>query len=159
MSKPPGNMRKAQIQDVEAIHALLFGPGERGEILPRTRMDLYGYLRDYFVWTEPEGKVIATVGLHIIWEDLAEIRSLVVAEDWRSRQIGRHLVEACLDEAIMLGLRQVFVLTYRPTFFAEQRFREVDKAVLPHKIWFDCVRCAKFPQCDEVAMIIDLEEA
>jgi len=153
MPETPGHIRKARVADVEALHALMTGPAERGEILPRTRMDLYGFLRDYFVWVDDNDRIVGTAGLHICWEDLAEIRSLVVTEEWRRRGVGRRLVDACLDEAVMLGLNRIFVLTYRPDFFGRVGFEEVDKSTLPHKVWFDCVRCVKFPQCDEVAMI------
>ncbi len=157
MDNPPGALRKAKIQDVEPMHALLYEPGQRGEIIQRSRADLYASLRDFFVWISPQGRLVGVGGLHITWEDLAEVRSLVVAEEFRGRGIGRRLVDACLDEAVMLGLRRVFVLTYRPDFFGRLGFKEVDKSALPHKVWFDCVHCVKFPECDEVAMIYEVE--
>lgn len=158
MEKPRVNIRKARIQDVEAMHALMTDPGKSGEILPRTRMDLYGYLRDFFVITDENGGLIGVAGLHIAWQDLGEIRSLVVSDRHRHQGLGRRIVEACLDEAVMIGLKRVFVLTYRPGFFAQLDFREVDKNELPHKIWMDCVHCVHFPQCDEVAMVYDTED-
>ena len=86
------------------------------------------------------------------WENLAEIRSLVVREDCGKRGVGKALVESCLAEAHTLGIRRVFVLTYKESFFEKLGFHIIDKADLPHKIWADCLRCAKFPDCDEVAM-------
>jgi amino-acid N-acetyltransferase len=147
-----GTLRKAVIKDVEAILALLSPQSQEGRILPLTRFDLYSRLRDYFLYEDPQGRLLGVCGLHICWEDLGEVRSLVVAEEVRGQRLGRLLVEACLEEARQLGLRKVFALTYRAEFFVRLGFREVDKNTLPHKIWMDCVHCAKFPQCDEVAV-------
>jgi amino-acid N-acetyltransferase len=94
--------------------------------------------------------------LHICWEDLAEVRSLAVDENYEGRGIGRQLVEACLQEAREIGLKKVFALTYKDQFFAKLGFRIIEKSELPHKIWGDCIKCAKFPECDEIAMSIKL---
>ena len=94
--------------------------------------------------------------MHICWEDLAEVRSLAVAAAYEGRGVGRHLVEACLDEARQLGLPRIFALTYKQAFFEKFGFRVVEKSELPHKVWGDCLKCAKFPDCDEIAMIVDL---
>ncbi len=91
--------------------------------------------------------------LGVCWEDLAEIRSLAVAEDRRGLGYGRVLVEACLEEARSLGVHQVFALTYVVPFFERLGFEVVEKSVLPHKVWADCLKCAKFPDCDETAMM------
>ncbi|MBW2147983.1 MAG: N-acetyltransferase [Deltaproteobacteria bacterium] len=150
-------IRKARVTDVRAIHKMLDFSSRRNELLARSLSELYDNLRDFFVYTgeEPE-HVIGTCAMHICWEDLAEIRSLCVLEEYQGRGIGTKLVEACISEAITLNLFKVFVLTYRPDFFRRLEFSEVDKATLPHKIWADCVRCVKFPECDEVAMILNL---
>jgi amino-acid N-acetyltransferase len=94
--------------------------------------------------------------MHICWEDLAEIRSLVVREEYQRQAIGTKLIEACLSEAISLGMYRIFALTYKPDFFRKFGFKVVDKALLPHKIWADCVRCVKFPDCDEIAVLLEL---
>jgi amino-acid N-acetyltransferase len=70
--------------------------------------------------------------------------------------VGTRLVEACISEAIVLGITRVFALTYRPGFFEKLGFVQVDKSELPQKIWTDCLKCSKFPDCDEVALVSDL---
>jgi amino-acid N-acetyltransferase len=130
----------------------------KGEILPRSLMDIYGSLRDFFIYLD-EGRqvVVGICAMNIIWENLAEIRSLCVEEEYRKRGIGKKLVEACISEAITLQLFRIFTLTNRPDFFAQLGFKEVAMSTLSEKIWSDCFRCSKYPDyCDEVAMIIEL---
>lgn len=149
-------LRKAQIKDVKDIQKLLTHFASRGDMLSRSLSELYEALRDFYVF-EDDGKVLGTSALHIVWEDLAEVRSVAVSEDAGRRGIGTKVVRACIDEAREIGLKRVFCLTYKPDFFAKFGFRIVDKSELPHKVWGDCVKCVKFPDCDEIAMIMDLE--
>ena len=136
---------------------MLASHAERGDLLPRSLSELFDNLRDIFVYVDGEEQhIIGTCSMHICWEDLAEIRSLVVRELYRRQGIGKKLVEACISEAVILGLYRIFVLTYQVPFFESQGFRVVDKATLPHKIWADCLKCVKFPECDETAMILEL---
>ena len=81
---------------------------------------------------------------------------MTVLEEERRRGIGSELVKACLREARRLGIPKVFALTYKPSFFQKFGFGIVDKAALPHKVWSDCLKCVKFPDCDEIAMIRQL---
>ena len=101
-------------------------------------------------------KVIGICALHICWDDLAEIRSLAVQEEDQNKGIGAKLVRACMKESKVLGVKRVFALTYEPDFFEGLAFKRVDKTVLPHKIWTDCLKCVKFPDCDETAVVRDL---
>ncbi len=130
----------------------------KGEILPRSLMDIYSSLRDFFVYFDESREEVAGIcAMNIIWENLAEIRSLYVEEDYRKQGIARKLVEACISEAITLGLFRIFTLTNRPEFFKRLGFMEVDRSILSEKIWSDCFRCSKYPDyCDEVAMIVEL---
>ncbi len=149
-------IRKATIKDIKEIHSLLNGFAEKGALLPRSLSDLYDHLRDYAVFQLDSREIVGVAALHICWEDLAEVRSLAVREEHQGKGIGRRLVEFCLSEALTLGIYRVFTLTYEPGFFERLGFKVVDKALLPHKVWADCIRCSKFPDCDEVAMIMEM---
>jgi amino-acid N-acetyltransferase len=151
-------IRKALIQDVKPIHRLLSHYADQGLLLPRSLSELYDHLRDHFVVEDRRSQksIIGVSALGICWEDLAEIRSLAIAKNKQGKGLGSQLVETCLAEARSLGLKRVFTLSYVPDFFSRLGFREVEKSVLPHKIWGDCLKCPKFPDCDETAMIIDL---
>ncbi|TGU72615.1 N-acetyltransferase [Geomonas terrae] len=148
-------IRKARIGDVKDIQKLLTNFASRGEMLSRSLSELYEALRDFYVFEE-DGQLLGTSALHIVWEDLAEVRSVAVAESVGRRGIGSQVVGACIDEARSLGLKRIFCLTYKPDFFAKFGFKVADKSELPHKVWGDCIKCVKFPDCDEIAMILEL---
>ena len=146
------------MEDARAIHRILNYYGGRNFLLPRSLSEIYDHLRDYFVLEKDDqrGSVGGVCGLGICWEDLAEIRSLAIDDNLQGKGYGSRLVEACLHEARLYRLKRVFVLTYIPDFFARFGFREVEKALLPHKIWADCVKCPKFPDCDETALMFEV---
>jgi len=149
-------IRKARMKDVKAIQKLIAEYARKGDMLPRSLSEIYENLRDYFVYVQNGEEVIGSAAIHIMWEDLAEVRSLAVRDGNMGRGVGTQLVEACLSEAIVLGIPRVFALTYKPDFFAKLGFVRVDKSELPQKIWTDCLKCSKFPDCDEVALVTDL---
>ncbi len=151
-------LRKACIGDVKTIHRMINVSAGREEMLPRSLMDIYGSLRDFFVYYDEESQYIQGIcAMNIIWENLTEIRSLYVDERYRGKGIARNLVEACVSEAITLELYRIFTLTYQKEFFIHLGFKVVDRSSLSEKIWSDCFRCSKYPDyCDEVAMIVEL---
>jgi len=151
------SIRKARIGDVVIIQKLLAGFARKGKLLARSLSELYTNLRDISVARdESNGQVIGCCSLHIMWEDLAEIRSLAVADEHQGKGVGRSLVQACVDEARELGIKKLFTLTYETGFFQRVGFQVVDKNIFPQKIWADCLHCPKFPECDEVALLMDL---
>jgi amino-acid N-acetyltransferase len=150
-------IRKARMQDVKAVHKLLMECSGQGLLLPRPLNQLYGHLREFFVVDPDDGSpVVGCCGLAIAWDNLAEVRSLAVDERMRGAGFGRKLVDACLSEAVTLGIYKVFTLTYQDNFFRKMGFVEVTKDTLPQKVWADCINCPKFPECDEIAMQIEL---
>ena len=151
-------LERAKISDATQMHQLVNYFADKGEMLPRPLSELYENIRDYFVVREGE-RVIACAALHVSWSDLAEVRSVAVAEDCHEQRIGAQMVEACLQEAKELGVAAVFCLTYQPAFFEKFGFSQIDKMELPHKVWTECYRCPKFPNCDEVALIYYFGEA
>lgn len=153
-------IRKAQVQEVPDIYRLLaeFAQNQDWDILPRTMADLYSLVRDYFVYREDQGPIGGIAALHIFWEDWGEIRSLAVTPELQAQGIGSRLLKSCLAEARDLGLKRVFVLTSvkRADFFKRFGFQEMPKENLPPIIWAECVNCLKYPDCDEIPLLLDL---
>jgi amino-acid N-acetyltransferase len=150
-SSVSSTIRPARMSDVKPIHSLLQQFASKGLLLGRSISSLYDQLRDFVVYDD--GGVQGVCALHICWDNLAEIRSLAVAESSQKRGIGRELVNTCLDEAKSLEISRVFTLTYQGGFFRKLGFAAIEKSELPHKIWSDCIQCPKFPDCDEEALI------
>ena len=148
-------LRRARVSDVPAMQRLINSFAERNEMLPRSLSELYENIRDYLV-VDDRGEVVGCCALHVTWSDLAEVKSLAVREDQRGSRLGSKLVTACLDDAKAIGIPRLFVLTYIPNYFSRFGFREVEKAELPQKVWSDCIKCPKFPDCGEVGMVLDI---
>jgi amino-acid N-acetyltransferase len=148
-------IRKAKISDLKQVHSLINDFARREQMIPRALNELYETVRD-FVVCEINGSVYGVCALHIMWEDLAEIRSLAVDKKFQKKGVGKNLVKQCLKEAKGLGIKRIFALTYQPEFFKKLGFGDIDKSGLPQKIWGDCLRCHRFPECDENAVIINL---
>jgi amino-acid N-acetyltransferase len=149
-------IEKAKITDAEQIHELVNYFAEKGEMLPRALSDIYQGLRDYYVVRDDDNKLVACVALHVSWGDLAEIRSLAVDPNTQLKGLGSMLVKACVEEARTLDIPAIFCLTYKQPFFEKLGFHLVDKTKLPRKVWSECFHCPKFPDCDEVSMIMRL---
>ncbi len=152
-TSPAGQLIRAEIADAQAIHDLVNTFARKGEMLPRTMAEVYENLRDFYVVRDDAGIAVACGGLHILWADLAEIKSLAVREDLQGKGLGQRIVQACLDEARQIGLTTAFALTYRPGFFEKLGFAQADVMTLPRKVWGECYRCPKFPGCNEIAMV------
>lgn len=148
-------IRKAKIADLKEVHKLVNEFARRELMIPRSINELYENIRDLVIFEE-DGGINGVCALHVLWEDLAEIRSLAVKKEYQKMGIGRKLVKRCLAEARGLGIHRIFVLTYQPDFFEKMGFTQTDKSELPQKIWGDCIRCPKFPECDEHALIINI---
>jgi amino-acid N-acetyltransferase len=150
-------IRKATIKDIKAVHALLQEYSQRGELLARPLSELYDHLRDFSLFVSEKNQVLGCCALQFCWEDLAEIRSLAVRPDHLGEKIGSMLTLAALEEAETFNIKKVFTLTYQPEFFQKYGFIRIDRAELPLKIWGDCIICVKFPDCDEIAMMKEID--
>lgn len=145
----------AKLSDVEDIHRLVTYWADRGDMLHRPIGEIYEAIRDFKV-AKLDGRVVGTGSLHIMGADLAEVRSLAVAEEAQGKHVGAAIVDACVADARIFGLERVFALTYKPGFFERQGFRLANVMEFPQKVWNECVRCPFFTNCKEVAVVLDL---
>lgn len=148
-------IRKARIQDITQIQDLINSFAKQDLMLPRSLNELYETLRDFWVYEENK-RILACCALHISWQDLAEVKSLAVKKNRQRQGIGGQLITACINEAKTLGIKKIFVLTYKPEIFRRFGFKKIRHSNLPHKIWAECINCPKFPNCQEVAMVKQL---
>ncbi len=149
-------IRKAQMCDIEDVHYLITNYADDGLMLARSRSMLYEGIREITV-AEKDGRLVGAGMLHVMWEDLAEIRALAVHPQYKLQGIGSKMLEEFLAEARELKIPRVFALTYQAGFFVRCGFTIVPKESLPQKMWRECIDCPKFPNCDEEAVQIDLE--
>lgn len=149
-------VRPAAIADVPEIHHLLEIYSSQGNLLPRSMSELYRHLRDFFV-VDIDGRPVGCGALEIFTENLGEVRSLVVADEYKGRGFGRMLVERIVEEARVIGLKRIMALTYVPEFFHKLGFQTVPKDTLPEKVWSVCVKCYKYNHCDEIAVLRELK--
>lgn len=148
-------IRKARIDDIKYIQDLINFYAKQDRMLPRSLNELYENIRDFFVY-EDNGRVIGCCALHVTWENLAEVKSLAVAEAAHKKGIGKELVKSALADAKNLCIKRVFALTYVPEFFEKLGFKKIEHSELPHKIWSECIKCVKFPDCKEIALALDV---
>jgi len=148
-------IRKATIEDIKDMQELINCYAKQDRMLPRSLNELYENIRDFFVYEEA-GKILGCCALHIAWENLAEVKSLAVGEASQKKGIGAMLVKHTLEDAKKLKVKRVFALTYVPEFFEKLGFKRIEHAELPHKIWSECIKCVKFPDCAESALALDI---
>ena len=149
-------IRKAVLNDVHNIQDLVNFYASRDEMLPKSLSVLYESIRNFYVATDDNGNFMGCCAASVCWEDMAEIKSLAVKEEYKGKGIGRLLVEKGIEDLKELGVKKVFSLTYSVGFFEKLGFRVVEKKKLPQKIWTECVYCPKFPDCGEEAMLLEL---
>ena len=149
--------RKASIRDVNGMSALINEFAARGIMLARGPLYLYQSIQDYRVMTMPASdgteRVVACGGLHVLWEDLAEVRSVAVHPALQKSGLGRAMVEALLDDARRLEVRRAFTFTLAEGFFRSLDFAVIPRDQLPPVVWAECRKCPKYYKCDEVGMI------
>ncbi len=146
-------VRKAEFSDIYQIKNLININASKGFMLPVSVNQLYERIRDFWVIIDDKNKVIGCGALKIVWKDLGEIRSLVIKNNFKQKGYGSILIAQIFEEAKLIGLKKIFVLTYIPEFFEKFSFSRVEKSKLPHKIWTDCINCPKFPRCDEISLL------
>ena len=148
---------KPTVAHISSMQELVRAEVINGNILERSASEMATTIRSYTV-VYKDDELIGFVALHIHTPELAEIRSLVVHEQYRKYGVGSELIQKAVQEAKHLGIKTVLVLTYRQKMFEEFGFKVIAKESIPEtKIWADCVKCKHFPICDEVALIMEVE--
>jgi len=138
-------VRRARTSDVPGIRRLVDLYTADRRLLAKSLVTLYEDVHD--------GRVVGCGALHVMWEDLAEIRTVAVDPEWRGHGIGRRLVERLLATARELGVRRVFVLTFETAFFGSFGFTEITGTPVPPEVYEELLR-----SYDEgVAEFLDLE--
>lgn len=144
---------KPTLIDIPAMRNLILPEVQKGIILDRSEDEMANSIRSYNIVREGD-KIIAFAALHIHSLTLGEVRSLIVSPNHRRLGIATMLITQILGEAKSLNLKEILTLTYQKEVFSKIGFKEIAKESLPnHKIWADCVKCKKFPLCDEIALI------
>ena len=149
------NIRRAQQHDVDTIVRIIGHYASEGLMLPRSHGALTNALSDYLV-ADVNGDVIGCGGLEQYSKDTAEIYGLATAPGSPHAGTGSAIVQALIEKAREEKISQVFALTLAPRFFEKMGFRTVEHKDLPMKVWKDCVACPKYGNCDEIAMVLDL---
>ncbi len=146
----------ANLYDIDAIYNIIEHEAQKNLLLIRSKDEIAAEIRT-FKLAKIEDKPAGCASLYIWNRQLAEIRSLAVSEDFRKTGIGKKLVDALVEDAMVLGLKQVFALTYQVEFFKKLGFYRVEFDMIPDKkIWNYCTRCPLLPKCAEKAMLKDL---
>ena len=159
----PLEIRPARVSDVHSMSALINQYASSNVMLARGPQYLYQHIQDYMVVTAPaaesgEETVVACGALHVLWADLAEIRSIAVHHSCQDRGLGRRLVAALVERCRSLNIPRVFVFTLVPSFFRHCGFKEFERENLPPIVWVECSKCPKFYRCDEIGMSRSLED-
>ena len=145
--------KKASLANIQSMQELVRPDIDSGVILPRSDDEIATNIR-YYTLAFDEEVLVGFCALHVHSSTLAEIRSLIVKDGYRGQHIGSTIVSKSLEEAKILGLKQVLSLTYKQSFFENLGFTQIPKESLPdHKIWADCIKCKHFPVCNEIALI------
>ena len=147
-------IRRARTRDIRAIAGLVADNVASGRVLRKATVTLYEDVQEFWVAERlSDHRVVGCGALHVMWEDLAEIRTVAVDPAFRGRKIGHQIVSRLLDVARDLGIARVFCLTFETRFFGSFGFTEIDGAPVPHAVYEQLLR-----SYDEgVAEFLDLE--
>ena len=146
-------IRRARTADVRDIRRLVDTYTADRRLLSKATVALFEDVQEFWVAVTEDGSVVGCGALHVMWEDLAEIRTVAVDPSVRGQKIGHRVVAALLDTARELGVRRVFVLTFETAFFGSFGFAPIDGTPVPHDVYEQLLR-----SYDEgVAEFLDLE--
>lgn len=132
-------VRPARSADILGIHHLLEPLVERRILLGKDLAVLYGAVQE-FVVAERDGQLIGCGALHVMWEDLGEVRTLIVRDDWLRHGVGRQIVEKLEERARELGLTRLFCLTFEVDFFTRRGFSPIGEQIVDPDVYSQLLR-------------------
>jgi amino-acid N-acetyltransferase len=148
---------KPTVKDISSMQKIVYEDVQNGNILERNENEMATTIRSYIAVKSHE-KLVGFVALHIHTTTLAEIRSLIVTKEFRNKKIATKLIQLAIEEAKLLHLQEILVLTYKQELFEHLGFVKIAKESIPEtKIWADCIKCKHFPICDEISLMLHLD--
>lgn len=149
-------IREATVKDADTIVKLVNNNANNGLMLSKTPYKIYTTIQNFFVAVD-DGIIVGCAALSVLWNDLCEICSLAVNDQYKGRGIGRKLIEQCIEKAKKLEIPRIIALTYQDKFFEKVGFHQVDKDKFPRKLWRECLECPKLENCDEFAYLYEIK--
>ncbi len=137
---PPFSVRRARTGDVPGIQSLIEPLVQERILLGKDRVVFYEAVQEFRVAETPDGELVGCGALHVIWEDIGEIRTLAAARDWRSKGVGHALITRLEEDARELGLSRLFCLTFEVGFFTEHGYGEIGEGLVPADVYAELVR-------------------
>jgi amino-acid N-acetyltransferase len=145
-------VRPARTADIRAIRQIIDTYTLHRRLLAKETVTLYEDVQE-FVVAQVDGRVVGCGALHVLWEDLGEVRTVAVIEEFRGQQIGHHILRAIIERARILGLKRLFCLTFETKFFGSHGFQEITGAPVEPAVYQELLR-----SYDEgIAEFLDLE--
>jgi amino-acid N-acetyltransferase len=145
-------VRPARTSDIKAIHKLIVDFASGGRMLQKETVTLYESVQEFMVAVE-DGQVVGCGALHVLWEDLAEVRSVAITENLRGNGIGNQILERIIDRARELGLSRIFCLTFETKFFGRHGFEEIQGTPVEPEVYAQLLKSYD----SGVAEFLDLE--
>ena len=145
-------VRPARTSDIKAIHKLIVDFASGGRMLQKETVTLYESVQEFMVAIE-DGQVVGCGALHVLWEDLAEVRSVAITENLRGNGIGNQILERIIDRARELGLSRIFCLTFETKFFGRHGFEEIQGTPVEPEVYAQLLKSYD----SGVAEFLDLE--
>ncbi len=152
------SIRPALASDAKGIHTLLLKYSQQEVLLPRPLSEIYALIPQFFI-AEVDDKLVGCSALEVFTSELGEVRSLAVDPQYKGYKIGEGLLTEVEGYAKNIGLSKIMALTYVDKFFHKFGYKTVMMTQLPEKVWGVCVKCPKFNNCDEVAVLKRLPQS
>lgn len=133
-------MRRARTADVPGIQTLVEPLVQDRILLGKERVVFYEAVQEFRVAETADGELVGCGALHVIWDDIGEVRTLAAARDWRGKGVGHSLLTRLESDARELGLTRLFCLTFEVGFFTEHGYAEIGEGVVPAEVIAELVR-------------------